>query len=198
MRLQMISFVSTTKDRKSPSSLMNRNEIQQTAVTMLALLKKNEDALVDQVKTLIKNNRFYLKEVLSTEVDGWTPFHAFALKGCRKLVKLAIKAGVDVNLKMGQPEGVPGYCSALHLASYRGDLSIIEVLLSNEADVEQKDSQGKTAIYYASKKRNTLAVRALARAGAGLDDCEPDHKSMLSGRNNFRLLPFPGCSGMKR
>ncbi|KAJ8300558.1 LOW QUALITY PROTEIN: hypothetical protein KUTeg_022077 [Tegillarca granosa] len=156
---------------------MNRNEIQQTAVSMLALLKKNEDALVDQV-------------------DGWTPFHAFALKGCRKLVKLAIKAGVDVNLKMGQPEGVPGYCSALHLASYRGDLSIIEVLLSNEADVEQKDRQNRK--YYASKKRNTLAVRALARAGAGLDDCEPDHKSMLSGRNNFRLLPFPGCSGMKR
>jgi hypothetical protein len=71
----------------------------------------------------------------------------FALKGCRKLVKFALKVGVNVNLQMGEPEGVPGKCSALHLAAHRGDVSIIEVLLQNGANINQLDSSDKTPIY---------------------------------------------------
>lgn len=148
---------------------MERDSRLRNATAMLGLLKSNEEKLEKQTKILIKTSKQYAQEVFSTHVNDWTPFHAFAMKGCRKLVKMALKTGVDVNLQMGQPEGIPGKCSALHLAANRGDVSIITVLLQNGANVNQLDTTNRTPIHYASSAGNTLAVKTLQRAGANIN-----------------------------
>jgi ankyrin repeat protein len=176
---------------------MTDDDPSRDATAMLGLLKSDEEKLEEQTKVLVKNRKDYARRVFSTNVDNWTPFHAFALKGCRKLVKFALKVGVDVNLQMGEPEGVPGKCSALHLAAHRGDVSIIEVLLQNGANINQLDSSDKTPIYYASISNNTLAVKTLKRAAADTSQVEDDAlpQRTRSGANPFNLvLPFI-CTG---
>lgn len=196
----MISIVTITRNRKRKqkiSSPMTDDDPSRDATAMLGLLKSDEEKLEEQTKVLVKNRKDYARRVFSTNVDNWTPFHAFALKGCRKLVKFALKVGVDVNLQMGEPEGVPGKCSALHLAAHRGDVSIIEVLLQNGANINQLDSSDKTPIYYASISNNTLAVKTLKRAGADTSQVEDDAlpQRTRSGANPFNLvLPFI-CTG---
>lgn len=199
----MISIITITRNRKrkqkiSSPSPMTDDDPSRDATAMIGLLKSDEEKLEEQTKVLVKNRKDYAKRVFSTNVDNWTPFHAFALKGCRKLVKFALKVGVDVNLQMGEPEGVPGKCSALHLAAHRGDVSIIDVLLQNGANINQLDSFDKTPIYYASRSNNTLAVKTLKRAGADssqvVDDALPQRVTR-SGANPFNLvLPFI-CTG---
>lgn len=199
----MISLITITRNRKrkqkiSSSSPMTDDDPSRDATAMIGLLKSDEEKLEEQTKVLVKNRKDYARRVFSTNVDNWTPFHAFALKGCRKLVKFALRVGVDVNLQMGEPEGVPGKCTALHLAAHRGDVSIIEVLLQNGANINQLDSSDKTPIYYASRSNNTLAVKTLKRAGADTSQVDDDalpQRVTRSGANPFNLvLPFI-CTG---
>ncbi|XP_052239503.1 E3 ubiquitin-protein ligase mind-bomb-like isoform X2 [Dreissena polymorpha] len=179
---------------------MTKNNLNSDACTLLALLRRDEDSLNDAGRQLVKQNRKYACDVFMHEVDGWTPFHAFVLRGARKMVKLCLKAGVDVNLTMGSPDGVPGGCSALHLAAHRGDVSIIDVLISNGVDLNVRDKNGKTPVMYASLANNSLAVRKLQRAGADMTGCELNSKHSPEDMTSSPIkciLPFV-CSGGRR
>ena len=96
---------------------MSNDELHNDAVTLLALLRHNEDSLNDVGKQLVKHNKTYARSVFMHEVDGWTPLHAFVLRGARTMVKLCLKAGVDVNVTMGAPDGLPGmfFTSLAHI-----------------------------------------------------------------------------------
>lgn len=180
-------------------SMNDNEERRQDAVTLLGLLKRDEDSLIDAGKQIIKQDRDYAREVFTQEVDGWTPFHAFALRGARKMVKLSLRAGVDVNLTMGSIDGLPEGCTALHLAAHRGDVSIINILLSNGANLNAKDDTSRTPVVYASRANNTLAVKTLARAGADMSGCE-EHKHStdeMTSSNIMCFLPFV-CAGIRR
>lgn len=194
----MISFITLTRGRKRKQKInpppMTDDDSLRDATAMIGLLKTDEDKLHVQAKNMVKVQKDYAKAVFSTKVDSWTPFHAFALKGCRKLVKLALKAGVDVNLQMGEPEGVPGKCTALHLAAHRGDVSIIDVLLQNGANVNQLDSANRTPIYYASRAHNILAAKTLKRAGADTSQVDSDVLTQRRVRPFNFVLPFI-CTG---
>ncbi|XP_033727755.1 serine/threonine-protein phosphatase 6 regulatory ankyrin repeat subunit B-like [Pecten maximus] len=185
-------------ERRSGSDLHNNQVLghdpKNEAISMMGMLKRDEEALTEHIKDLIKYRKDYAKTVFTTDVEGWTPFHAFALRGCRKLVKLSLKAGVEVDLEMGQPDGLPGGCSALHLASHRGDVSIIDILIANGAGVNKKDNTERTPIFYASRANNTLAVKRLARAGADVSLCDPEHKPSVDDISSspFCFLPFVG------
>ncbi|KAH3740790.1 DNA-binding protein RFXANK-like isoform X2 [Dreissena polymorpha] len=179
---------------------MTKNNRNSDACTLLALLRRDEDSLNDAGRQLVKQNRKYACDVFMHEVDGWTPFHAFVLRGARKMVKLCLKAGVDVNLTMGSPDGVPGGCSALHLAAHRGDVSIIDVLISNGVDLNVRDKSGKTPVMYASLANNSLAVRKLQRAGADMTGCELNSKHSPEDMTSSPIkciLPFV-CAGGRR
>jgi len=179
---------------------MTDDDPKKVAIKMMGQLKRDEEELTAQVKAFVKKDKFNAKTVFSINVEGWTPFHAFTLRGCRKLVKLSLKAGVNVDLEMGQPEGLPGGCSALHLASHRGDVSIIDLLLTNGAEVNKKDDSNNTPVYYASRANNTLAVKRLLRAGADISTCDPDNKPSIDDMPStapFCFLPF-GFGSQKR
>lgn len=201
----MISLIFVNKrkrDRAKPEqvTMAAEEDLVRDAVAIVGLLKTDEDKLEEQAKALVKNKKDYAKRVFSASVEQWTPFHAFALRGCRKLVKLALKSGVDANLQMGEPEGVPGKCTALHLAAHRGDVSIIDILLQNGANVNQVDAEGRTPIFYAARAHNSLAVKHLKRSGADMSQCQGDALSpginRTSGNPFCFVVPFTSCAGV--
>ncbi|KAL4217951.1 hypothetical protein ACF0H5_022690 [Mactra antiquata] len=179
--------------------LMNKDDLHDDARSLLGLLKRDEDSLNDAGKQLVKQNRDYARDVFMHPVDGWSPFHAFVLRGARKMVKLCLKAGVDVNSIMNSPDGLPGGCTALHLAAHRGDVSIINVLISNGADLNLKDNTERTPVMYASRANNTLAVKTLQRAGADMSGCDTQKNSSddMTSSPIICFLPFV-CAGMRR
>ncbi|WAR17571.1 ANKK1-like protein [Mya arenaria] len=177
---------------------MSREDLHQDSCTLLALLRRDEDSLNDAGKQLVKQNREYARDVFTHQVDGWAPFHAFVLRGARRMVKLCLKCGVNPNLSLGAIDGLPSGCTALHLAAHRGDVSIINVLIANGAELDVKDDINRTPVLYASLANNTLAVKTLQRAGADMTGCDTNKTSEdMTSSPIMCLLPFV-CSGVRR
>ena len=142
---------------------------KEMAVAVMALMRNDETKLMRQVKRFIKKHKSLAKQVLSTDLDGWTPVHACALRCSKTLLKVFLESGIDVNIHMGQPDGLPNNCSLLHMAALRGDVKILELLVSRGADVNARDSCDNTPAIYAGKRKHRRAVRFLEEHGASLD-----------------------------
>lgn len=135
---------------------------------VMARMREDESRLRHQIKRLIKDKRSLAIQIISTEIDGWTPIHACALRGTLKLLKIFLSTGVDVNIRMGQPEGLPGGCTILHMACLRGDVDRIEYLLSEKANIEAQDSNQMTPVMYAAKRKHRRSVKLLEDRGANM------------------------------
>ena len=85
----------------------NRAEMREKAAAVLALMREDEAKLIRQAKQLVKKHKSTAARLFTTEVDGWTPLHACVLRGSKHLLKTMLSAGVEVNFRMGQPEGLP-------------------------------------------------------------------------------------------
>lgn len=77
-----------------------------------------------------------------------------------RLLQKAIKAGADVNFQNCQGN------SALHFASHRGDLDVIEALLSLKANAKLVNAEGNTALMYAAHGGYEEICTALLEAAA--------------------------------
>ena len=62
----------------------------------------------------------------------------------------------------------------LHAAAHRGDVAAIEKLIASKADINVRDSYGRTPLHVATFARQRDAIRALAKAGANLGLLERD------------------------
>ncbi|OXU17452.1 hypothetical protein TSAR_000823 [Trichomalopsis sarcophagae] len=78
----------------------------------------------------------------------------------RKLVKMLLNAGADVNAKNRYD------CSPIHCAVYTDDLKLVKILYNAGADVNIKDEAGATALHAAVLCRNESMVRLLLNMGA--------------------------------
>lgn len=146
--------------------------VRELAMIVMARMREDEAKLARQMKRLIKTRKTIAIQILSTDIDGWTPIHACALRGSKKLVKVFLSSGIDINSKMGQPEGLPDGCSILHMACLRGDLDLIEYLVSQKADLNAKDSNQMTPVMYAARRNHRRAVRYLQDKGANMAGVE--------------------------
>ena len=64
--------------------------------------------------------------------------------------------------------------AGLHAAAYRGDVVNVRSLILTKADINARDSYGRTAIQVATFARQRGAILALAQAGANLELLESD------------------------
>lgn len=170
-------------------------------VVFLGLLRHNEDQLVERAKMLMKKDRELFQKVFSSKIDEWTPLHACTLRGARKLVKIALRAGVDPNLEMGVPDGLPGRCTPLHLAAHRGDVSIIQLLVQNGALLDKRDDTNCTPLYYALRRGNTLAAKKLLKYGADSSELSREERQYYKEETNHRrsaLLCIPVRVGSQK
>ncbi|KAK3087937.1 hypothetical protein FSP39_012631 [Pinctada imbricata] len=161
------------------------------ATTVFALMKENETKLIRQANAFVKKNKSRARQIFETVVDGWTPLHACALRGSKKLLKTMLGAGSDINIRMGHPEGLPDQCTLLHIACHRGDLKICELLLSRGADVTSKDGNCRTPVYYAAKRRHKRVIKLLEKKGADVSNVE----KWAPNISNECETPLPTTSG---
>ena len=64
--------------------------------------------------------------------------------------------------------------TGLHAAAHRGDIAAIEKLVASKADVNARDSYGRTPLHVATFAKQRDAIRALAKARANLGLLERD------------------------
>ncbi|CAG5120403.1 unnamed protein product, partial [Candidula unifasciata] len=167
----------------SGGPMKSSSDVKSEAIACMGLLRRNEVKLMENAKLLLKQDREFFLKVFTSTVDEWTLIHACTLKGVRPLVKIALKAGVDPNLEMGVPDGLPGRCTPLHLAAHRGDVSIIELLVQFGAQVNKQDNMNYSPLHYALRRGNTLAAKKLLKFGA--DPSELSREERIYFRNEI-------------
>ena len=79
-------------------------------------------------------------------------------------VQLALNSGVSANTR-NRSSGL----SALMLAASKGNTEIIELLLRSNADINSRDKQRKTALFWAAVSNHSAAVKQLLDYGARAD-----------------------------
>ena len=70
--------------------------------------------------------------------------------------------------------------TGLHAGAQLGDVAKIEKLIAAKADVNARDSYGRTPVHVATFARQRDAIRALAKAGANLELLESDRYDAIT------------------
>ena len=90
--------------------------------------------------------------------------------------------------------------SGLHAAAYRGDVTQLQKLLAAGADVNGRDSHGRTPLHVATFAQQREAIRALGEAGVNLGALENDRydavtiAAVANDEETLRLLLSLGAS----
>jgi uncharacterized protein len=90
--------------------------------------------------------------------------------------------------------------SGLHAAAHKGDLAQLEKLIAARADLNARDSHGRTPIQVATFARQRDVIKALAKAGAQLQLLENDRydavtmASVADDEETLRVLLSLGAS----
>lgn len=102
------------------------------------------------------------------------------------------------NQRFSQPEKTTGKLvrksqMILHFCAERGDIKLLELLLSHGAEIDCPDQFGRTALHYAVKHVHLPVVRKLLGWGADTEvaDCEgltPLHLAVDAGAEAIVLL----------
>ena len=120
----------------------------------LAIMKESDD----MVKLLLEsganpNSRIDWFINASTVLQGYTPLLMAIEKQRGTAVEILLNGGADPDLKEAR-----GF-APLHFAT--GNEKIIEMLLAHKADVEVRDPEGKTPLFWAVERQNEKTVELL-------------------------------------
>lgn len=112
--------------------------------------------------------------------DGSTPLMSAALLGHVDIVAWLLDQGAEPDAK----SEIGGW-TALSLAVAEGHLSVVEILGSQQAGLEERNDYGMTPLLVACNKGQHQVLRHLQAVGANLHAKTPDGKTalMLSSRN---------------
>jgi ankyrin repeat protein len=127
----------------------NVNEKTKNGVT--ALMAAANEGHVEVVKALLAGRA----NVDAQNVDGWTALIFAANHGHVEVVINLLAGGADVNAQAAQAAN--GW-TALIFAANKGHVEVVRNLLADSADVNLKDSKGKTAIDYATGKKEIIEL----------------------------------------
>jgi len=154
------------------------NEYNLSRVT--ALMWAVERGQHSIAQTLLENGA----KVNTKDEKGLTALYKATKMGCIAMVKLLVEIGkADVNLQAG-PEFD---CStALQEAAYNGHEEIVRYLIEHDADVNEKNSKGRTALVRAVFKSQFGIIKCLIDIADDVDIDIPD----LSGRTALHWAAF--------
>jgi ankyrin repeat protein len=99
--------------------------------------------------------------------------------------------GADVN--KADAKGL----TPLHVAAQKGSLVMSRILVKNQADLEQLDPQGHTALLKALIARNTIIAEYLVEQGAKLDPNSALHETATLGSADRDVVGFLIRQGAK-
>lgn len=101
-------------------------------------------------------------DINATNKDGLTPlfitvqFSFSQYEHHREALELLLKNKADVGIRR-----LSDGWTSLHVAASYGLKDVAELLLANKADIESKDNQGRTPLFYAVSGRNRTLVELL-------------------------------------
>jgi len=90
--------------------------------------------------------------------------------------------------------------TGLHAATHKGDIAALEKLVAKKADINARDTYGRTPLHVATFARQRDMIRALAKAGANLELLESDRydavtiASVADDEETLKLLLSLGAS----
>lgn len=90
------------------------------------------------------------------------PLIAASTKGDKDMLIKLIDMGADINVMSD------GF-SAIHMAAYRGFLTIVEILVSKGADIDKKSSNGANCLHLAATAGHANVVEYLIKHGSPVD-----------------------------
>ncbi|ETN36266.1 uncharacterized protein HMPREF1541_08543 [Cyphellophora europaea CBS 101466] len=154
--------------------LLDAPDLEPDAVTHLgrdALSFAAESGCEAVVYWYIRTGRIEtaLNKKATSYYGEWTP------------IQFAIALGREsmVDLLLGNGANLSGNATLLHLAAGRGRCGVVYILLDRGIDIETRDSQGDTALFYAVRSRFKKALQALLDRGADVDARNTDGDTVL-------------------
>ena len=138
---------------------------------------KGQFEVVQKAKALIENGA----DPNESDDQGCTPLHHASRNGSKKIVKLLLKHGANVNAKLNTTFKTP-----LHEAVNHGHLNIVKILIWYGADLSCKTRNQTTPILIAAVEGHAEIVKYLIEKGAQIIDVvtEPNMSPLqLAARN---------------
>lgn len=126
--------------------------------------------------------------------------HTGLPKNCdRQLAVLGTKKNDSTN---DPPTTAPGECwkPLLHIAVENGRDVIVQILLEQGIEIDERDSNGLTALHHAVRHRHETVLQLLLQSGADVNACDnrgwtPIHQAAASGYEaGVRLLLLYGVN----
>uniref|UniRef100_A0A9J2PCU4 Ion transport domain-containing protein n=1 Tax=Ascaris lumbricoides TaxID=6252 RepID=A0A9J2PCU4_ASCLU len=103
-----------------------------------------------------------------------TPLHLAAQHNATKSAELLLTYAPDVIDKTDW-----NGCTALHHASYYGNVEFVQLLLGREANINAKNKQGRMAVHWASMGAHMNVLRVLHENGAELNSRDSQSNTVL-------------------
>lgn len=115
---------------------------------------------VDQLKALLEVDKTLLD---AQDTDGSTALHCGAWKGHLDAVAFLLKSGAHVHAHNHNDHWGT---SPLHAAAHANQSAIVQLLIDAGADVNAKDTNGKTPLFHTTLHKATAAAKILSKHGA--------------------------------
>ena len=142
-----------------------------------------QDEILDYAREgNIKATKTILQEspelINHTNSKGFSPLILAAYHGQKKLVKLFLENGADVNYAYHQG-------TALHASVFKGEIEIVEMLLDYDANINYQDENGSTALHYSIIYNKEKISRLLLEKGANYNLADNSSKSPKNYAEEF-------------
>nr|WP_306469737.1 ankyrin repeat domain-containing protein [Oscillatoria laete-virens] len=139
-----------------------------------ALLKKmiekryprqaNEEGRWKVPDDLILENDFLRHNIRQRDAEGMEPIHWAAARGDPGIIDLLIDEGASPNALESKYQQTP-----LIIAAIAGNEAAVQRLIFHQADMNIRDAEGKSALFYAIVRNHPAVVSQLLKSGADPD-----------------------------
>jgi parallel beta-helix repeat protein len=129
---------------------------QSNSATWFPLMQACEKQNTEIVRILLRNGA----DVNQQLSGGWSALHMAEKHASVEILKILLEEE-NVNVNITADEG----CTPLHHAAENGHDEIIELLLSNGAEINLRDQEGRTPLARAIEEEKSLTVELLRKHG---------------------------------